>query len=93
MPSFARLLHIMEQEEDLLDSGEETPAMQVIRKGLDINENFWSDFMSILGNKEGISDLFGVDPTNVSGWHSSIQKTLDKVKNKESKSVISTGSI
>ena len=77
----------------LMGSGEEGPAMQVIRAGLNLRSgdcgNFWEDFMQLLGNKEGLSDLLGVSQEDVSEWYARIKENLDKVGNndKEKKKV------
>lgn len=77
MVSFCQLLHHMESN---LHENENTPAMQVIRTGLNIREDFWDDFISIANNPEGLADLLQVSPERITAWGGLIQENLDKVK-------------
>jgi hypothetical protein len=70
---------------------------QIIRAGLNINPNFWNDFIKITNDSEALADLLGVDSQKVSQWGSAIERSLKKVQSQdagpdaERKQMISTG--
>lgn len=87
-----------EMENPLLDSGEPSKAESLIKAGLNLRSSeecgsFWEDFMQLLANKEGFSDLLGVSPSTVTTWHSKISDTLDKIKERKTpdKAMLPTG--
>jgi hypothetical protein len=57
----------------------EDRTTSVIRSGIGIRDNFWEDFISILNNSEGLSELLDVPTTKISEWHERISKALEKV--------------
>lgn len=82
MVSFYDLWERME-DSPLMDSGEDTKAMQVIRAGKNLRKEderpFWEEFMELCGNSEGMASLLGVDSARVIGWPSKIQSMLESV--------------
>ena len=58
----------------------EDRKISVIRSGIGIRENFWEDFLSVINNSEGLSELLDVPTTKISEWHERISKALEQVK-------------
>ncbi len=82
MMSFEKLwnkLEILKEESPLLDSGDDTKAMQILRVGLSY-EDFWDNFISLCQNSDGLAELLGVGSQYVSQWPLRIKENLDKVK-------------
>jgi hypothetical protein len=91
MATFLDILEAMRREQDeggpLLDSGEETKAMEAIRNGMNIRKpecgDFWDDFISVSGNADAMADLLEVPKEKVSSWASKIHDLIEKVKQKD----------
>lgn len=90
---YLELLCIMESNQDplnggLMDSGEESRALKVIRAGLSLhnqkNNTFWEDFMNLCGDSEGMADLLKVKPSEVRRWANKIRDSIQQVKNTDS---------
>ena len=80
------------ESNSLLDSGEDTKSLQIIRHGLNLkNENFWDNFISICKNVEALSQLLNVPEHVVRNWPASIKNNLEKIQdNKVQKKIIPT---
>lgn len=59
---------------------EDTEAMEAIRIGLNIRENFWDDFLALLNNAEALSELLDVPSYKISGWYAKITMALKQVQ-------------
>ena len=85
--SFQQLWEQMDEAVPLMDSGEDTQAIAVIRAGLDLRPDedttFWQDFMDLASNTEGMAELLDVRPEQVSRWSEKIQEYMEKVDAKE----------
>jgi len=68
------------QGNELQDSGEESPAMRVIRTGMNFEGDFWEDFKSISGDADGLSDLLGIPRHKITSWATKIDELKDKVE-------------
>lgn len=87
MMTFCLLNEAMERDKSrsspLMDTGEETRGMSVIRSGKDIRDenegSFWDDFISLCNDSEGLADLLGVRRENVTSWPARIREALEKV--------------
>lgn len=71
------------QANKLNKSHAESKASSAIRTGIGIREDFWDDFLSVINNSEGLSELLDIPVTKISSWHSRIQEELDKVKHSD----------
>lgn len=88
MLTFQRLYEAMERDmsrsSPLMDSGDETTGMRVIRSGMalrdDDDSSFWEDFISLCNDAEGMADLLGIKREAVTSWASRIREALDKVQ-------------
>lgn len=88
--------------ESLLGSGDESPAMQVVRHGMNLSSddyNFWDDFLNLVNNNtDGVADLLDIQREKVGLWSGKINELIEKIKNVDSRKndkkrseVISTG--
>lgn len=73
-------------------------AVEVVRAGLNIGDDFWDNFIQVIGNPDGVADLLDIPKEKVTGWAPRIQKVIDQVSHhddessKEEKSkMLSTG--
>lgn len=82
MSSFQKLWENIQIQKE--SSSKEDKAVSVIRTGIGIRDQFWDDFLQVINNSDGISELLGVPITQISGWHSKIKQALDKVKEADS---------
>lgn len=99
MVSFRKLLENMSLEKT---EGSDSKALEAIRTGNSVRDNFWEDFLLVINNSEAISDLLDIPISKISGWHQKIKEALEQVKasddhsdNKElnkNKKVLPTGS-
>jgi hypothetical protein len=61
----------------------EDQAMAVIRSGLNLNDNFWKEFMLVINNSDGISQLLDVPVEKIMTWRKNIEKGLDQIEKKD----------
>lgn len=85
--TFAILCEAMNQggqQSPLMDSGEESKAMQCIRAGKSLRSDeespFWDDFINLCSNTSGLADLLDVKEDTVSRWASKIRDALEQVE-------------
>lgn len=84
--------------ETLMNQNEEM-AIRAIRSGLNVNENFWEDFISMIGNSDAVAVLLDIPKEKITGWASRIRQLLEKIQNMDSSSdktkhkMINTGDI
>lgn len=75
------------QEGPLLDSGEDSRAMEAIRTGMHLRKadcgDFWDDFITVSGDAEGMAELLDVPRDKVTAWAGRIHELLDQVKQKD----------
>lgn len=79
-----------DEDQPLLDSGDESPSMQIVRTGMDLggkNGNFWDDLMSLANNNsDALSELLEVPKEKVANWSSKIQDVMERVKKADDES-------
>ena len=88
MLTFCMLAEAMERDMSrsipLMDTGDETKGMAVIRSGKSLrneeNGSFWEDLISLCSDAEGLADLLGVRREDVTTWPSKIREAMDKVQ-------------
>lgn len=79
MSSFQRLWENIQAAKEN-KSPHDDRAMSAIRTGIGVREDFWDDFLLVINNSEGLSQLLDVPVTKISGWHDKVRHALDKVK-------------
>jgi hypothetical protein len=99
MVNFWKLLQVLEQEDDaaLLDSGEESKAMRVVRTGISLRSNkdcgnFWDDFISVCNDSEGLAELLDVPTEKIGNWATKVKEIVDKVGSADDQEVGNTKS-
>lgn len=58
-------------------------SSSAIRTGLGIRDDFWDDFLLVINNSDGLSELLDVPVTKISSWHDKIKENLEKVKHND----------
>lgn len=107
MVSFAQLWEIVEKEKSrqspLMDSGEESQIINVVRTGKDLHKEeqtpFWDEFITLCSDSSGLSSLLGVSQEKILSWPSRIKEALDKLEKhtaespnqKQNKEILPTG--
>lgn len=83
MSSFQRLWENIQLKKESIEE-EDDKGMSAIRTGIGVRDDFWEDFLLVINNSEGLSQLLDIPVTKIAGWHNKIKETLDKVKEKDS---------
>jgi hypothetical protein len=78
MISFQKLWENMEAAKS--SSAGESKASSAIRTGIGVREDFWDDFLAVINNSSGLSELLDVPVTKIASWHQKVKEELDKVK-------------
>jgi len=68
----------------------------IIITGLNVDENFWNNFLLVLNNGQGLSDLLGVPKSKILTWNKKIKEALNDHEHRDqkvlrNKKVIRTG--
>lgn len=71
---------MLESMEMSKKSSQDDKSMGAIRNGLNVREDFWDDFLLVINNSGGVSELLDVPVTKIAGWHSKVREALDRVK-------------
>lgn len=61
-------------------------AMEVVRKGMDLGDRFWDDFLSLCGNASGMADLLGAPKEKVTALGGRVRGMISEIKKKDSDS-------
>jgi hypothetical protein len=77
MISFQKLWENMEAAKN---GDNESKASSAIRTGIGVRENFWDDFLSVINNSSGLSELLDVPVTKIASWHQKVKEELNKIK-------------
>ncbi len=100
MISFHRLCENMDLVKIRSISPQNNKAVEIVRAGLNIDNDFWDKFIQVIGNSDGVADLLDVPKEKIIGWSSKIRKIIDQINNhddetaKEEKSkMMPTGSL
>ena len=68
----------------------------VILTGLNVDENFWNNFLLVINNGQGLADLLGLSRSKILTWSKKIKDGLKEYENRDqkvlrNKKVIRTG--
>lgn len=80
MISFQRLLDNIKSVREQNEADDDSEAMEAIRLGLNQSDDFWDQFLLVLGDSDSLAVLLEVPRTKISGWHARVSKYLDKVR-------------
>lgn len=72
------LFERMDSDKRQSKEDERRMAIECIKDGLSIDENFWKNFIMLLNNPENLGKLLGISPVKITNWYSRIQKYLDE---------------
>lgn len=75
MKSFHQLLTIMQESHETT----EDKSTGVIRTGKNVDDKFWDNFLLVINNSEGLSELLDVPESKISTWHDKIKNALLRV--------------
>jgi|LakMenE01Jun11ns_1017448.scaffolds.fasta_scaffold9894265_2 hypothetical protein len=70
-------------EKSFKDYIEKKEKNNIIETGYNISDSFWEDFLLVLNNGRGLSDLLGVSRSKVSTWNKKINEAIKDHKNKK----------
>lgn len=95
MSSFQKLWENIQSQQEMPNDDR---AMSAIRTGLGVNDSFWDDFLKVINNSEGLSELLEIPVTKISKWHANVKNVLEKVRSsdgtpsqKKNKKLLKTG--
>lgn len=84
MPSFASLNESIKNFREEKRQHKEEETADLISRGIDIGgEDFWEDFMRIIGDGRGFSSLLDINQQKVATWRNKINNALSKYSSKE----------
>lgn len=83
MASFGSLFENMDYNKKLSKEKEEKKAIEAIQSGLNLDEEFWRNFLLLINNSEALGSLLGVRPANIHEWRNRVSKYLRKYYEKE----------
>lgn len=69
---------------DSLSKDEKMEVMNVVRKGMNISDDFWDDFLSLCGNVDGMSALLGSPREKITGLGGEIKKFKAEIEKRDS---------
>lgn len=78
MTSFQKLWENIQLSKE--KSPKDDRSMSAIRTGIGVRENFWEDFLLVINNSDGLSELLDIPTVKISNWHERVKNALDKVK-------------
>jgi hypothetical protein len=58
--------------------------MSVVRTGIGIDEKFWDNFLLVINNADGLSELLDIPTTKISTWREKIKHALERVESTDS---------
>jgi len=78
MSNFASLFESMDSFKKSKKELEDRMAIDAIKHGFNLDENFWKLFLSMLNSPDTLAKLLNVPTHKVTEWHSRITKYLNK---------------
>lgn len=70
-------------EKSFKDYIEKKEKNNIIETGYNVCDSFWEDFLLVLNNSRGLSNLLGVSRGKVSTWNKKINEALKDYKNRK----------
>lgn len=75
--SFCSLLENMKKQPVSLQN----KSITAIEKGMELDENFWNNFVQLLNAPENLSQLLDVPVNKISTWHQKISDAIKATEN------------
>lgn len=82
MANFSQLFESMSKS-DSHKEYEDGQAIEAIQNGMNINPNFWDDFLAVMNNSEALASLLGIPSFKIYKWRGRISKYLTKYYEQE----------
>lgn len=70
-------------EKSFKDYMEKKEKNNIIETGYNVSDNFWEDFLLVLNNSRGLSELLGVPRGKISTWNKKINEAIKTYKDKK----------
>lgn len=84
MITFYQLKEAMEKMSPLMNSGEDSKTLAVVRTGKDMRKEdesqFWDEFVSLCSNADGLAELLDVNAEKVRSWPNKIHDALQQLE-------------
>jgi hypothetical protein len=61
----------------------EREKINIIETGYNVSDNFWQNFLFVLNNSKGLSELLDVPSSKISTWKEKINNALKAHENKQ----------
>lgn len=78
MSNFARLFENMDSFKRAKKELDDSLSMDAIKVGMNLDENFWKNFILLLNNPDALAKLLDVPSHKITTWYSKINKYLNK---------------
>ena len=78
MSNFAYLFENMDRNRRSEEQFKDEKALEAIKMGINIREDFWQDFLMLLNDTESLSALLGIPAVKMNKWYSRVGKYLAK---------------
>jgi len=78
MSNFARLFENMDSFKRAKKELEDSLSLDAIKIGMNLDENFWKNFILLLNNPDALAKLLDVPSHKITTWYSKINKYLNK---------------
>lgn len=79
MISLHRTVELIE-EQSTCESAENSKSILAIRAGLNVNPQFWEEFMQVCNQSSALAELLGVRQEVIGGWSAKIRTGLKQVE-------------
>ncbi len=83
MANFCNLFENMDYNKKLREEQTDRKATEAIQKGLELDEDFWRNFLILVNNSDAFGALLNVKEEKVADWRRRVTKYLTKFYEKE----------
>ena len=73
----------MDYQKKLKEEQLEMKALEAIQNGMNLDENFWRNFLLLINNSDALGTLLHTKPEKVNTWRNNVKKYLTKYYEKE----------
>ena len=87
MANFCNLFENMDYNKKLKEEQIEMKAVEAIQKGLQLDDDFWRNFLLLINNSDALGALLNVKSEKVNTWRHNVKKYLTKYYEKETDEV------
>lgn len=69
--------------ENMNNSESPNKGDSAIRTGIGVREDFWNDFLLVINNSSGLSELLDIPVTKIFSWRERIKEALNRVQEED----------